>query len=54
MALILYWKSNTLTMEEINNAVIKLNNLPRKRFNFKTPAERIAKEKFYNSVAFRA
>jgi IS30 family transposase len=46
--------SNTLTIEEIKDAVTKLNNLPRKRFNFKTPAEMIAQEKFYNSVALRA
>jgi len=45
--------SNTLTLEEIKNAVTKMNNLPRKRFNFKTPAEMIAQENF-NSVALRA
>ena len=45
--------SNILTTEEIKHAVTKMNNLPRKRFNFKTPSEMIAQENF-NSVALRA
>jgi IS30 family transposase len=46
--------ANTLTMENIKHAVIKLNNLPRKRFNFKTPTQMLAQEKFYKDVALRA
>jgi IS30 family transposase len=36
------------------DAINKLNNLPRKRHGFKTPAEMLAKEKFYLLGALRA
>ena len=44
----------TLTEEIIQNAVNKLNNLPRKRFNYRTPAEMLAKEKIYRFGALRS
>lgn len=45
---------NLLTREKVQNAVIKVNDLPRKRFNFRTPAEMLAEEKFYQHDALRA
>ncbi len=45
----------TITKERLSNAVIKLNNLPRKRFGFKTPNQMIANENFYHHLdALRA
>jgi len=46
--------AKTLTQETVNNAITKLNNLPRKRHGFKTPAEMLAKEKIYLLGALRA
>ena len=46
--------AKTLTQEIVNNAITKLNNLPRKRFGFKTPAEMLVKEKIYLFGALRA
>ena len=46
--------AKTLTNEEVENAIIKLNNLPRKRFGFKTPAQMFANEKFYHLDALHA
>ena len=46
--------AKTLTQEKVKNAIIKLNNLPRKRFGFKTPAQMFANEKFYQPDALRA
>jgi len=43
-----------LTQEIVQHALNKLNNLPRKRFNFKTPAEMLAKENIYILGALRA
>jgi len=43
----------TLTEEIVQNAVIKLNNLPRKRFNYRTPAEMLLEEKIYRLGALR-
>jgi len=43
----------TLTEEIVQNAVNKLNNLPRKRFGFRTPAEMMANETFLYSGALR-
>jgi IS30 family transposase len=44
----------TLTPEVVQNALNKLNNLPRKRFNYKTPAEMLEKENIYIRGALRA
>jgi len=44
----------TLNQEIVQHALNKLNNLPRKRFNFKTPAEMMDKEKIYLRGALRA
>jgi IS30 family transposase len=44
----------TLTNEGVQHAVNKLNHLPRKRFNFKTPFEMIAKENIFKTGALRA
>jgi len=38
----------------VKNAIIKLNNLPRKRLGFKTPAQMFANEKFYQADALHA
>jgi IS30 family transposase len=38
----------------VQDAVKKTNNLPRKRFGFKTPAQMIANEVFYQRDALRA
>ena len=43
-----------LTQEIINNAITKLNNLPRKRHGFKTPTEMLLEEKIYLLGALRA
>lgn len=43
-----------LTQEIVNNAIIKLNNLPRKRHGFKTPAEMLVEEKIYLLGVLRA
>jgi IS30 family transposase len=43
-----------LTQEIVNNAITKLNNLPRKRHGFKTPAEMLVEEKIYLRGALRA
>jgi IS30 family transposase len=43
----------TITKMQLTNAVIKLNNLPRKRFGFKTPNQMIANELFTNLDALR-
>ena len=43
----------TLTEEIVQNAVTKLNNLPRKRFNYRTPAEMLLEEKIYRLGALR-
>jgi transposase, IS30 family len=43
-----------LTQEIVNNAIIKLNNLPRKRHKFRTPAEMLVEEKIYLGGALRA
>ncbi len=46
--------AKTLTQEIVNNAITKLNNLPRKRHGFKTPAEMLIEEKIYLRGALRA
>jgi len=46
--------ARTLTKEQVQDAVTKTNNLPRKRFGFKTPAQMIANENFYQLDALRA
>jgi IS30 family transposase len=46
--------AKTLTKEQVQNAIIKLNNLPRKRFRFKTPAQMLDNENLYQSDALRA
>ena len=46
--------SKTLTQTKVQYAITKLNNLPRKRFNFKTPAEMLEKEYIYQLGALRA
>ena len=46
--------AKTLTQEIVENAIIKLNNLPRKRHGFKTPAEMLVEEKIYLRGALRA
>jgi transposase, IS30 family len=46
--------AKTLTKEQVQDAVKKTNNLPRKRFVFKTPAQMIANEVFYQRDALRA
>ena len=43
----------TLTEEIVQCAVTKLNNLPRKRFNYRTPAEMLLEEKIYRLGALR-
>jgi len=44
----------TITEESLQNALVKLNNLPRKRFGFKSPSQMIANEDFYQTDALRA
>jgi IS30 family transposase len=46
--------AKTITKEQVQNAVTQLNNLPRKRFGFKTPAQMLANENFYQRDALRA
>ena len=46
--------AKTITKEQVKNAVAQLNNLPRKRFGFKTPAQMLANENFYQRDALRA
>lgn len=46
--------ARTLTQETVRDAITKLNNLPRKRHGFKTPAEMLVKEKIYLLGALRA
>jgi len=46
--------SRTLTKVQVQQAVNKLNNLPRKRFNFKTPSEMMARENIFKYGALRA
>lgn len=46
--------AKTLTQEIVENAIIKLNNLPRKRHGFRTPAEMLLEEKIYLRGALRA
>jgi IS30 family transposase len=46
--------AKTITKEQVKNAVTQLNNLPRKRFGFKTPAQMIANENFYQRNTLRA
>jgi transposase, IS30 family len=46
--------ANTITQEQVKDAVNKLNNLPRKRLGFKTPAQMMANENFYQLGALRA
>jgi transposase, IS30 family len=43
-----------LTQEIVNNAITKLNNLPRRRHGFKTPTEMLLEEKIYLLGALRA
>ena len=46
--------AKTLTQEIVENAITKLNNLPRKRHGFRTPAEMLIEEKIYLLGALRA
>jgi len=46
--------AKTLTQEIVNNAITKLNNLPRKRHGFRTPTEMLVEEKIYLLGALRA
>ena len=47
-------EAKTLTQEIVNDAITKLNNLPRKRHGFRTPAEMLLDNKIYLLGALRA